>query len=157
MRTSVRAFISYSFKDQAFRETLEVHLSPLKRMGLIEAWHDGKLTPGGAWETEIMTEFEQAELINLLVSPDYLASDYCWDIEMRRALERHEEGSAIVVPVLIRHAFWQIAPFSKLSIVPHKARPITSYKNQDRAWLYVVRTIHELIQARRRDVISKSG
>ena len=86
-------FFSYSHADEALRDRLEVHLSLLKRQGVIETWHDRRISPGEAIDRSIGTRLDTADVILLLVSPDFVASDYCYDVEMTRALERHERGA----------------------------------------------------------------
>lgn len=83
-------FFSYSHKDEDLRDELEVHLSGLKRQGLVDVWHDRRIDAGENWSQKIGEHLEQAELILLLVSPDFIASEYCYGVELERALERHE-------------------------------------------------------------------
>src|SRR5215469_6852743 len=90
-------FYSYSHEDETLRDQLEKHLRQLQRQGLFSAWHDRKIPAGGEWAHEIDTHLQTASLILLLVSPDFLASDYCYENEMQRALERHERGEARVI------------------------------------------------------------
>ena len=91
-------FYSYAHEDEALRDELEKHLSLLQRQGTITAWHDRQITPGTDWQREIDQHLDKASLILLLISPDFLASDYCYTIEMQRALERHRAGKARVIP-----------------------------------------------------------
>ncbi len=93
---------SYSHVDETLRDQLEVHLSALKRQDLISAWHDRRITGGSELGKSIDAHLESAEIILLLVSPDFIASDYCYDREMARAMERHEKGEAKVIPVILR-------------------------------------------------------
>jgi hypothetical protein len=111
---SIRCFISYSHQDEEMREALDKHLSALKRDGFIEAWDDRMITAGREWEGEIDRNLESASVILLLVSADFIASDYCYDKEMRRSLELHASGEARVIPVIIRPVDWQGLPFSRL-------------------------------------------
>src|SRR2546421_2433710 len=83
-------FISYAHEDEPWRERLEAHLSLLRRQGLIANWHDRQILAGEEWSQEIDEHLEAASIILLLISPDFLASDYCYEIEMQRALERHQ-------------------------------------------------------------------
>src|SRR5947209_8334377 len=93
----VEVFISYAHEDELLRQQLETHLSPLQRQGLISDWHDRQLLAGDEWAREIDQHLETASIILLLISPNFLASDYCYEIEMRRALERHKLGDARVI------------------------------------------------------------
>ena len=103
----VEIFISYSHKDEALRERLGTHLSLLKRQGVIDAWHDRQIGAGDEWAGAIDAHLNSAAVILLLVSADFLASDYCYDLEMTRALERHDAGDARVIPVILRSVDWR--------------------------------------------------
>src|SRR5262245_1638312 len=108
---ALRVFVSYSHEDEELRKGLEEHLIMLERSGTISVWHDRKLLPGAEWSGEIDQNLEKADLILLLVSSGFLKSDYCYDKEMKRAMERHERGEATVVPIIVRHVYgWQKAP-----------------------------------------------
>src|SRR5215472_413046 len=98
----LRIFLSYSHKDEDLCDRFLIHLSQLKRQGLIEPWHDRRITAGAEWAGAIDEHLNSAHLIILLVSPDFLASDYCNDVEMKRALERRRNGEALVVAVIIK-------------------------------------------------------
>ena len=98
----IRLFYSYSHDDESFREQLEKHLALLKRTGVIEEWHDRQIGAGTEWEGQINDNLEQADVILLLISASFLASDYCFDKEMTRAMERHDAGKARVIPVILR-------------------------------------------------------
>ncbi len=127
--TAVDVFFSYSHRDQALRDALETHLALLVREGAIRSWHDRKIGAGRDWEGEIDRHLESADLVLLLISPDFMASDYCFDREMGRALERHDAGEARVVPVILRPADWQTADFARLQALPRNAKPITARPN----------------------------
>src|SRR5690606_37841200 len=97
---------SYSHADEELRNALEKHLIPLKRMGKIDTWHDRCIVPGEEFEGKIDTNFARADIILLLISSDFIASNYCYEIEMANALERHGRGEAIVIPVILRPCAW---------------------------------------------------
>ena len=99
----ISLFYSYSHRDEDLRLKLETHLSALRRGGLIAEWHDRKLEPGDAWKDEIDRHLTSADIVLLLVSADFIASDYCWGEEMTKALVRHGRGEARVIPVILRH------------------------------------------------------
>jgi internalin A len=130
----VRVFISYSHKDERFRLKLEPHLKLIQRQGLIATWHDRLIKPGTEWKDLIDANLEQAKIVLLLVSADFMDSDYCWEIEMRRALERHEKSEARVIPVIIRDCDWDSASFAKLQALPDKGKSVDKWKNKDSAW-----------------------
>ena len=131
---AIEVFISYAHKDKKWRNELEKHLSVLKLQGLITTWHDEQLNPGEDWQTEIDKHLNIASIILPLVSPDYLASNFTYGIEMRRALERHFTGEARVIPILLRYADWQNTPFNKLQFLPTNGKPIISWRDRDKAF-----------------------
>jgi len=137
-------FISYSHHDEKFQQELTKHLSPLQRRGTIKAWHDRCIPAGAKWAAEIDGNIEKADLILALVSADFIASDYCYEKEMGRALERHESGNAIVIPVIIRSVVWDDTPLARLQALPKDARPVEEWKYPDRAWTDVVRGVMEV-------------
>jgi hypothetical protein len=120
-------FISYSHRDDAWRAKLETHLAMLKRSGVFRVWHDRKIGAGREWAGEIDNALEQADVILLLVSADFLDSDYCHDRELRRALERHRQGVACVVPVILRACDWHSSALGPLEAIPRDGRPIDGY------------------------------
>ena len=142
----LKLFISYSHKDERFREQLEEHLHALKRRNLIEAWHDRRIAPGQEWEGAIHQNLEASGIILLLVSSSFLASQYSYDKEMKRALEKHESGEARVIPVILRPVYWSDAPFARLQALPRNGRPVTKWSNRDEAWLDVARGIHQAVE-----------
>lgn len=137
----VELFFSYSREDAQLRDELERHLAILKRAGTISAWHDRQIGAGLDWAGQIDRHLERAAIILLLVSADFLASDYCYDVELQCAMARHARGEARVIPVLLRAVDWEGAPFSALQAVPTSGRPVTSWPNRDEAFLDVVRAI----------------
>jgi hypothetical protein len=142
----VELFFSYSHKDEAFRDELLAHLSSLRREGLIAAWHDRCIDAGDEWKGAIDEHLDSAGIVLLLVSPDFMASDYCYDVETKRALERHDRGEAVVVPVVLRHTDWGRTPFSRLQAVPKDARPVKAWADRDEAWLDVVQRIRRVVE-----------
>src|SRR3954469_6351325 len=132
-------FYSYSSKDGALRDELETPLSLLRRQGVIRGWHDRRVEAGGGWERQIDRPLEAADVILLLVSADFLASDYCYDREMKRALERCQAGAARVIPVILRPCDWNSAPFWKLQALPKDGKPVTTWGNRDEAFTDIAR------------------
>src|SRR5947209_333656 len=107
METGIEVFFSYAHEDEKLRLGLEKQLISLKRQGLITGWHDRKIVPGTDWANEIDTHLNTASIILLLVSPDFIASEYCYSIEMQRAMERHKSGEAHVIPIILRPVDWE--------------------------------------------------
>src|SRR5438128_1377433 len=98
----IEVFFSYSHKDEELRDEMANHLSILKRQGVITDWHDRRITAGDEWAGQIDEHLNSAHLILLLISADFIASDYCYDLELTRAMERHEAREACVIPVILR-------------------------------------------------------
>ena len=141
-------FFSYSHKDQSLREQLETQLSLLKRQGFISSWHDRKIGARRRMGGEIDAHLNSAQIILLLISADFIASDYCYDIEVRRAMERHNAGEARVIPIILRPCDWHHAPFGKLQALPTDGKPVTgsSWHNLDEALYEVAKGIRIAIE-----------
>ncbi len=137
----IELFFSYSHKDQDMRDEMEKYLSVLKRSNRIATWHDRKIGAGSEWGKEIDENLDRADIILLLVSADFLASDYCWGVELKRALQRHESGQALVVPVILRPCDWEDAPFAKFQALPQDARPVSSWPDLAEAFTNITRGI----------------
>jgi hypothetical protein len=142
----IEVFFSYSHKDEELCVELVKHLSILKRQGVIQDWHDRKIGAGKEWEGEIDTHLNTAGIILLLISSDFLASDYCYDKEMNRALERHEAGKARVIPIILRPVDWEGAPFGKLQALPKDAKPVTNWPDHDQAFLNIAQGIRAAVE-----------
>ena len=139
-------FISYSHKDRKFRDELATHLSNLRNQGVISDWFDGDIPPGTEWKPQIMNHLQTAQIILLLVSPSFLASKYCYGSEMMRALERHKEGTARVIPIILRPVYWQ-GILGKLQALPTDAKPVTdpNWHDLDRAFFNVTEEIRKIV------------
>jgi len=142
----IEVFFSYSHKDQRLRDQLETQLSLLKREGLITSWHDHNITAGNEWAGKIDEHLNSAQIILLLISADFIASDYCFGIEMRRALERQEAGKARVIPIILRPVDWKKAPFGKLKALPTDAKPVTKWVDRDSAFYDIAQGIRKVIE-----------
>lgn len=143
-----KVFFSYSHKDESLRDQLETHLAMLKNQGLIESWHDRRIILGSELDESIFSELEDADVILLLISSDFLASTYCFSKEMHRAMERHEAGTALVIPVILRACDWSSAPFGKLLAAPKDARPVKSWPDVDEAFADVAFQVRKAVEAR---------
>lgn len=141
----LRLFYSYSHDDEHIRMSLEKHLAILKRQNLIEPWHDRCITPGTKLSEKIMNEIDRADIILLLVTSSFIASDYCYHKEMDRALFRHNNNEARVVPIIVRAVDWEDAPFSNLLALPTDGKPVKSWRDEDEAWVDVTKGIRKVI------------
>jgi hypothetical protein len=144
---TINLFYSYSHKDEALRDELENHLKLLKRQQVIDSWHDRKIMSGAEWGKDINKNLDTADIILLLISADFLASDYCWDIEIQRAMQRHEEKSAVVIPVLLRPCDTGNADFMKLQGLPKNFKPVTTWTNRDEAFTDIAKGIRAAAEA----------
>jgi hypothetical protein len=152
---AAQVFFSYSHADEPLRDEIEKQLSMLKREGVIAAWHDRRISAGTEFASVIDAHVQTADVILLLVSADFLASDYCFDIEVKRAMERHDAGQAVVIPVILRACDWHRAPFGKLNASPRDGKPITQHADRDQALLEVAQAV--LGAARRASVKTSTG
>ena len=141
----ISLFYSYSHKDEALRDELETHLTLLRRQGVVRGWHDRRIVAGTEWEGSIDHHLDTAGVILLLVSADFLASEYCYEKEMKRALERHRAGAARVIPVILRPCQWDSAPFGKLQALPKDGRPVITWGIRDEAFADITRGIREVV------------
>lgn len=141
-----RIFISYSHKDEALRAELGTHLALLKREGAIDVWSDHRIPAGSELDASISDALESADIVLLLLSADFIASDYCFGIEMKRALERNERREAVVVPVLLRPCDFRTAPFGRLKAIPTDARPVVKWPSRDDAFVDIVHHLRELLE-----------
>jgi len=142
----LKSFILNAPEDERWQKELEKQLSGLKRKGLIVDWHKRRISAGMEKAGEIDAHLNTAAIILLLVSPDFIASDYCYGIEMKRAMERHERGEARVIPIILRPTDWRETPFDKLQALPTNDKPITKWSNRDDAFLDVVKGIREAVE-----------
>jgi CheY-like chemotaxis protein len=142
----VDLFYSYAHEDEPLRDELDGHLALLRRKGVIRPWHDRGIVPGQQWDEAIDAQLTRADLILLLVSKDFLNSDYIWGKELAVAIARAERGDASVVPVLLRAVDIEDAPFAKLQGLPTDLRPVTSWPNRDEAWTDVAKGIRRTVE-----------
>lgn len=141
----ISVFVSYSHKDDALWDQLQAHLAMMKRQGIIDVWHDRRIVAGEDFAGKIDAALETAQVVLALVSPDFLNSDYCYEIEMTRAIERHKEGKAKVIPVILRPCDWHPSPLGKLKATPKDGLPVTKAPNIDDAFLNIVKDIRAAV------------
>jgi hypothetical protein len=155
---SVEIFCSYSHKDEPLRREFESHVAMLRRQNLVQIWHDRQILSGDDWAGDLDEHLNTADIVTLFVSSDFLASDYCYEKEMTRAMARAAQKEALVVPIIVRPCDWSDAPFGRLQAIPTDARPVTKWENRDEAWTdvakylkitvkEVLRRVHERIKA----------
>ena len=145
-RDAVRVAFSYSHRDEELRDELGTHLKLLQHQGLISPWHDRKITGGETWRDVIDERFRRADLILLLISSNFFASDYCFQTEMTLSLERQKKGEARVVPIIVRACDWHSAPFAALQALPKDGKPVESWPNREEAWHDVAKGIRKIVE-----------
>lgn len=141
----VEIFISYSHADADLASLLDTHLAALRREGLVATWIDRQIGPGDQWRAAIDTRLDRAAVVLLLVSANFIASDYCWDVELSRAMERHDAGKAKIIPVILRDCDWKHLPFAAFQAVPTGARPVASWPDKHEAIADVVRAVRSAV------------
>ena len=144
-------FISYAHKDTKYKENLDTFLKIYERNRKIKVWSDDDILPGASWETEINRNLQRADIILLLLSPDFLASDYIWDTELPIVEQRHRSGAATVIPILLRDCGWADTPYSRIQAVPmepktRQLKPISNWENEDMAWKIVTDGIKRVLE-----------
>jgi len=140
----IEILFSYAHEDEDLRDRLEKHLSTMKRQNRIICWHDRNIRAGNTWKNEISTHLDTADIILLLISADFLDSEYCNTIEVKRALQRHKKGQARVIPVVLRKADWHDEKFAELQALPRDSKPITRWPDPDEALYDVAQGIKKV-------------
>lgn len=143
----VRVFLSYSHVDEEFKNKLDIHFAPLKRSNKIETWNDRKLVPGTLFDDEIRKHLCEDEIIILLISADFINSDYCYEIEMMKALERMKNSDAIVIPIILRPCLWKETPLKDIQALPKNGTPISKYPDADDAYLEIVQSVNNIVES----------
>lgn len=154
IKSGVKVFCSYSHEDENLKNAFETHLSPLEKSGLITQWNDRKIPAGSSWTQEISDNLSNADIIILLISPSFVASEYCYSQEMLKAVDLHESKQAVTIPVFIRPCLFESLPFSKIQGLPKDAKPITTWQVQDEGWIDVIKGVqsacHSILESKAR-------
>jgi hypothetical protein len=142
----IRVILFYAHRDEMLREELDKHLSALRRSEAIESWCDRRIAPGSELDREIDQHLKSSELVLLLISPDFINSDYCYRREMQAALRRHAKGQARVIPIILRPVDWLRTPIGKLLALPRDGRPVTTWHRRDEALLDVAKGVRRAVE-----------
>lgn len=142
----LKVFYSYAREDEELRQRLQTHLGVLKYQHLITDWHDREIRAGEEWAKQIQVQLETADIILLLISPDFLNSPYINSIEMKKALERHNAREAWVIPIILVPVYWKDTPFSKLLVLPKDGKPVASWDNRDAAFADITEGISKVVK-----------
>ena len=148
-KPKIEIFFSYAHADEALRNQLERHLGSLKRQKRILTWYDRNIPPGTEWASEIDAHLKTAHIILLLISSDFIDSPYCWSVELKKAIKRHNAGEACVIPIIVRPVNWKKTPFAKLQALPTDGKPISTWSDIDEALVNVVEGIQRAVEAQR--------
>ncbi len=144
---ALKVFVSYSHVDESFKTDLLKHLEPLRKLEIVDTWHDRKIKAGDDWDKQISQNLESADLILLIVSIDFINSSYCYDVELERALERHARKEAVIIPVIVRSCMWHSTPFASIQAIPKDGRPVSLWPDRDEAMLALAESIKQTAEA----------
>lgn len=144
-RSSKRVFFSYARRDSSLRDALLKQLAPLRRTGILDIWHDQQIAPGEDWKLAIDRQIDAADIILLLVTSEFLASESCSTVEMTKAMSRWEEKRAMVVPIIACDCLWEETPLARLQVILIDDKPVTSHSDPNVAWAQVARRIRDLV------------
>lgn len=150
-------FLSYSHADEPLMTLVREHLVLYDRMGKIRKWWDRKLLPGTPLDGSITSYLSSSDIILLFVSASFLASDYCYEVEMQQALRQHADGRSVVVPVILRHCRWQDAPFGHLLALPTDGRPLTAWPDRDEAAKNIADGVMRVVSDLQRRQLNPTG
>jgi len=142
----VTILLCYAHEDESMVHQLKKHLSLLERNGLIELWGYGNISAGSEWKQEMYKHLDEAQIILLLISSSFLESDYCYNVQMQRAIERHERKEARVIPVILHPVYWNVPPIDKLQPLPDHARAISTWRNRNEGYANVTGGIIKVIE-----------
>jgi predicted ATPase len=141
-----KIFISYSHADEAQAKRILIHLDPLRRDGTIEMWHDRRIKPGEDWREVVDTEMEAADVALFLVSPDFLASEFCQDVEVSHLLSRHQTAELLIIPIIIDYCDWaNIVWLQKTQVLPTDGKPVCSFRPQSRALTQICQELRRIV------------
>lgn len=138
-------FISYSHKDERYRDELRGALTAYERKNELIVWDDTRIEPGQKWEAEILEKLERADIIVFLLSNDFILSDYCMQKEMQLALGRDAAGECAIIPIVVRSCRFDMLEVGKTQAILPKAKPIKQHKDRDAAWLEVTKQLDRVI------------
>lgn len=137
-------FICYAHQDEDLKDELYIHLASLVQAGKIQPWQDRNIEAGSEWDDESKTRLESANIILLLITHHFILSPYSFGKEMKQAMERHKDGTAQVIPVILKPCRWNQTKFSQLQVVPTEANPVTLWESQEAALQDVIHGIERI-------------
>jgi hypothetical protein len=144
----MKVFCSYSSKDKELKDELKSQFSSLIRKGSIVFWDDGEILPGNQWATEIKEHLLESNIILFLLSPDFIESRYCIEVELKEALVLEDEGKTVIVPIILRYCDWEDTEFSSFQVLPEGGKPATDVQlwgTKDKAYYSIVKSLKKII------------
>lgn len=144
-REGIKVFISYAHEDEEYKDKLIKHLAILKRKNILKEWHDRKILAGQQFDNEISKQLLEADIILLMISVDFLNSDYCYEKEMQKALELNKANIARVIPIIVRKCDWKDSPFANLKVSPTDGKDLKGWKDEDEAYMNIINDIKAVI------------
>ena len=142
----IEIFFSYAHEDEELMDDVRRQLIIDERNGQIIKWHDRKIPPGENWNKQIDTHLEDADIILLFISPDFIESRYCYEIEGQRALQRYEAGEAKLIPVILRPCRWESSPFGEIQALPLDGKPVSQWADRDEACLNIANGVMKVVE-----------
>jgi TIR domain len=142
----LKMMICYSHSNKAQRKQIDKHLALMTRQKLIDIWYDRKITAGSEWNGYIDEHINTSDIILLLISAEFIASDYCFDVEMTRALERHKAGEARVIPVILRKCDWKNTSLKDLQALPSNVLPVDQWPRSNDAYHDIADGIRKVVE-----------
>lgn len=149
----VKLYISYAPEDERLKKQLLKHLSLLVRKGIIESWDERQIRAGDKRDEETLKHLDEADIILCLLSANFMHSNFCYTVEMERALERQKLEEVQVVPIILRAVDWKGSPLGDLQVIPrdYDNRPIANRSNKDEVFKVVVQEIQRIIEIHHRE------
>jgi len=142
--TEMKAFISYSHIDERYVQRLHTHLAQMKRDGLIDTWYDREISAGTNLNQEISRHLKESNVFIAVTSPDFLDSEYCFDIEMSKAIEDHHAGQIRIIPLIVEPCDWLNSPLKDFRATPRDGKPISDWSNINSAYLDIITDLRKL-------------
>jgi|GEM_PF-3402092 len=145
---AVKIFYCYAPQDKELLDELKMHLSPLRRQGyILDLWSDSTIRAGTKWEEEIEERLNSANFVLLLISPNFIASDYCYEIGMKHAVARHLKGEASVIPIILQHCVWDNTPLAQLDLLPRSHIPVSDFHDPNEAFCDIAKEVRYRVSA----------
>lgn len=141
----IEVFFSYAHADEDLMNEVRRQMIVYERNGRIIKWHDRMIPAGTGWRNEIDARLERSHVVLLFMSPHFIESRYCYEVEGDVALRRHRDGSARVIPIILRPCDWQQTPFGELQALPTDGRPVSLWPDRDEVCLLTARGVMDAI------------